>query len=107
MIIEIALDTDTARIARQHAHNMTADQLDHDRDLRRVEIGEVECFSWAAEGYQEQNGEGIKLTCWVDIRDSGVQVVAVRTDDREDVLVDYDIEQAVLISLRSDADEAA
>ena len=97
--MNIAIDTDSARIARQHAYNMTADQLDDDRDLRRVEIGEVESFSWSAEGYQEQPGEGIDLTCWVDVSDSGIQVVAVRTDDREDVLVDYGIEQAVLESL--------
>ncbi len=81
---------------------MTADQLDDARDLRRVEIGEVEFFSWSAEGYHEQPGEGIDLTCWVDVSDSGVQVVAVRTDDREDVLVDYDIERAVLESLAPD-----
>lgn len=102
MTIEIALDTDSARIARQHAHNMTVDQLDSDCDLRRVNIGEVEFFSWAAEGYEEQSGEGQELTCWVDVSDSGVQVVAVRNSDREDILVDYDIEQAVLESMRSD-----
>lgn len=98
--MDISIDTDSARIARQHAYNMTADQLDDDRDLRRVEIGEVEYFSWAGEGYQEQDGRGIELTCWVDVSDRGVEVIAVRTDDREDVLVDYGIEQAVVEAMQ-------
>lgn len=81
-----------------NAHNQTAQQLDNDLDLVRVDLGEFDYFDWAAEGYEEQDGEGYELTAWVD-KETG-HVEAVRTEDGEAVRVDHDIAQRVESILR-------
>ena len=102
----IATESTSTRIARQYATDMTVDHLDDDADLQRIEV-EVDCFTIGAYGCVEQDGNDIELRCWVDVDDDGyATVVAVRTDEREDVVIDHDIEQAVLRCLEFDFAEA-
>ncbi len=106
MQFAIATETTSTSIARNHANNMTPDQLDGDGDLRRIEV-EVDFFTICGDGCHEESGDDVELICWVDVEDSGfATVVAVRTGEREDVVIDHDIEQAVLRCLEFDFAEA-
>lgn len=110
MTIAIAIDTSATIAARQFATNCTIEQLDNDSSLQRIELGEVEGFEFAAEGYAPQDGDAFELTAWIAIEGDpedgfAFSVVAVRTADREDVRVDIDIEREVEQALETERDE--
>lgn len=101
MTLEIALDTTITRIARDRVYDMTPDQLDQQNDLRRVTIVAPDYVTGVEEGMHcEKPGEGVELACWVHVDEGDVTVVACRTDGREHIFVDCDIEIAVMESMQ-------